>query len=77
LGLLTLSAEPPCQVLVDGKPRGRTPIRQLALSAGNYRVEFVSELTEERLGTSVQLGAGEQNTLHADFTAATPRIVVR
>jgi serine/threonine-protein kinase len=77
VGLLTLSAEPPCQVLVDGKPRGRTPIRQLALSTGNYRVEFISDVTDERLGTSVLLGAGEHNTLHADFTAATPRIVVR
>ncbi|HEX2882214.1 MAG TPA: serine/threonine-protein kinase [Polyangiaceae bacterium] len=77
LGMLTLSAEPPCQVLVDGKPRGRTPIRQLALSVGNYRVEFISDLTDERLSTSVLLGAGEHDTLHADFTAATPRIVVR
>jgi hypothetical protein len=77
LGLLTLSAEPPCQVLVDGKLRGRTPIRQLALSVGNYRVEFISDLTDERLSTSVLLGAGEHNTLHADFTAAAPRIVVR
>lgn len=75
--LLTLSAEPPCQVLVDGKLRGRTPIRELTLPAGSYRVEFISDLTDERLGTSVQVGAGEHERLHADFTAATPRIVVR
>jgi hypothetical protein len=75
-GALTLSADPTCQVLVDGKARGRTPIRDLSLPAGSYRVEFVSELTNERLDTSVQLVAGAHNRLHADFTAATPRIVV-
>jgi hypothetical protein len=62
---------------VDGTPRGRTPIRDLPLAAGSYRVEFVSDLTNERLATSVQIAAGGRTRLHADFTAATPRIVVR
>jgi serine/threonine-protein kinase len=76
-GFLTLSAEPPCQVLVDGTARGRTPLRDLSLSAGSHRVEFISDLTDEHLGSSIQLNAGEHARLHADFTAATPRIVVR
>jgi len=76
-GFLTLSSEPPCQVLIAGKPRGRTPVRDLPLPVGSYRVEFVSDLMDERLGTSIELAAGVHRQLHADFTAATPRLVPR
>ncbi len=75
-GSLTLSAEPPCQVFVDDQLKGRTPVRALSLPVGGHRVEFISDLTGEHLSTSIDLHAGQTPLLHADFTAATPRLVL-
>ncbi|HTM46017.1 MAG TPA: serine/threonine-protein kinase [Polyangiaceae bacterium] len=75
-GALTLSASPPCQVLVDGQAKGRTPVRGLLLPVGGHRVEFISDLTQEHLTTSIDLKEGQTPALHADFTAATPRLMV-
>jgi hypothetical protein len=39
-------------------------------------VEFISDLTQEHLTTSIDLKEGQTPALHADFTAATPRLMV-
>lgn len=74
LGYLTLSSEPPCEVRMDGAPRGKTPLVSLKVPIGTHSVQFVNEAMGERLSTSIDLAEGQHRRLHADFTAATPRL---
>jgi hypothetical protein len=39
-GYLTLSSEPKCDVFVDGKGVGKTPLEKIKVSVGNHNIEF-------------------------------------
>jgi eukaryotic-like serine/threonine-protein kinase len=72
-----LTADPVAWVEVDGVRVGRTPLRQLSLSAGRHRLAFVSPLLGERLDASVSAAPNTTLSVHADFTSASPRVYVR
>lgn len=76
-GVLNLTSTPPALVSVDGRSRGTTPVMGIDLAAGPHSVQFKSPLLDERVPAQVTLGAGQTRTVHADFTAASPRVYVR
>jgi eukaryotic-like serine/threonine-protein kinase len=63
-------------VLVDNVARGKCPARDLEIKSGSHEIRFVFEPTGESLGERVSLEAGEQATVRADFTTASPQIRV-
>jgi hypothetical protein len=79
-GLLKLTADPPATVTVVGTKVAETlvtPVRQLKLPAGSYSVTFRSPTFGEPVVAQVVLGSGASRSVHADFRAALPTVVVR
>ena len=77
---LRVTSDPPSVVTIEGAgivQTSSTPVRALALPAGNYRVTFRSETYGAPVATQVSLGAGARRSVHADFRAAVPAITVR
>ena len=74
--VLVLSSDLPASASVDGQAFAAVP-RSLELRPGEYKVEFKSSGLEERVRTTVTLAAGDRVRMHADFSSAAPRIVVR
>ncbi|MBX3129255.1 MAG: serine/threonine protein kinase [Polyangiaceae bacterium] len=74
---LNLTASHPATVSVAGRPRGGTPVLGLELPAGSVTVVFTNPVLDERVSASVTLAAGKTRSVHADFSAASPRIFVR
>ena len=68
-GTVEIGAEPWGDIVVDGKPRGRTPAT-LTLSAGPHTIEviFGGEDPPRSKTFSIQLGAGATEKKFADFT---------
>jgi hypothetical protein len=52
----------------------RTPLSLNDLEPGTYQVVFHEPTLNEKLIGTVQLAGGDAKRLHADFTAATPRL---
>ncbi|HVY28014.1 MAG TPA: serine/threonine-protein kinase [Polyangiaceae bacterium] len=77
---LRLTADPQASVTIVG---GRitqtrsTPIASLSLPAGSYTVTFRSPTFGDPVATRVDLAAGAFRSVHADFRAAVPTVVVR
>jgi serine/threonine-protein kinase len=63
---LSLTSDPPANVLLDGKPIGRTPKMGLSVAAGTHTVLFVHP-TLGRARASAKLEAGQSKTLRARF----------
>lgn len=76
-GRLNLTASHPATVSVAGRSRGGTPVLGLELPAGPVTVVFTNPVLDERVSGSVTLVAGKTSSVHADFSAASPRIFVR
>jgi serine/threonine protein kinase len=77
---LRVTSDPPSVVTVEGTgvaQTSSTPVRGLALPAGNYRVTFRSETYGAPVATQVALAPGARRSVHADFRAAVPAITVR
>jgi serine/threonine-protein kinase len=80
LALLKLTADPPATVTVSGGKVAETlntPVRQLKVPAGSYSVTFRSPTFGEPVVARVELVAGASRSVHADFRAALPTVVVR
>ncbi|HEY6078813.1 MAG TPA: hypothetical protein VIW29_08415, partial [Polyangiaceae bacterium] len=78
--LLKLTADVPATVTVVGPKVSETldtPVRQLKLPAGIYRVTFRSPTFGEPVAAPVELGPGDSRSVHADFRAALPTVSVR
>jgi serine/threonine-protein kinase len=75
--ILNLTSTPPALVSVAGRARGTTPVIGLELPAGSYFVQFQSPVLDERVPAQVNVAAGQTRTVHADFTAASPRVHIR
>jgi eukaryotic-like serine/threonine-protein kinase len=74
-GELAISAKPPCDVAIDGKPTGRrTPVTDLSLAGGIHSVT----LTNAQFGISetayVQVMPGKQARVVKDYSARLPRV---
>jgi eukaryotic-like serine/threonine-protein kinase len=67
---LTIGANPWGNVLLDGKPIGRTPIDHLSVPAGHHVVQviFGGEDPPRTLSYTIDLASGEAKDLLADFT---------
>ena len=67
---LTVGANPWGNVLLDGKPIGRTPIDHLSVPAGHHVVNviFGGEDPPRTLSYTIDLTSGETKDLLADFT---------
>jgi eukaryotic-like serine/threonine-protein kinase len=80
LAVLRLTADPQAVVSVEGagfSQTSGTPVRALSVPPGNYRVTFRSETYAAPVVTELALGAGAKRSVHADFRAAAPSIIVR
>ena len=64
------------KVTVDGISRGRTPTR-VAVDPGPHDVRFVFEPTGESRGERLTTRSGEQVTLRAEFTGASPTVRIQ
>jgi serine/threonine protein kinase len=77
---LRLTSDPPGAVTIDGPSLSQTistPVRSLAVPAGNYRLTFRSETYGAPVATQVTLTPGSRRSVHADFRAAVPTLTVR
>jgi serine/threonine-protein kinase len=78
-GFLRMTADPQATVTVVGGRISRTqvtPVRALKLPPGVYSVTFRSATFGEPVVARVELGAGASRSVHADFRAALPTVVV-
>ena len=78
--ILRLTADPPATVIITGAKLSQThstPVRALALPSGAYSVTFRSPTFGEPVAARIELAAGTTRSIHADFRAAIPTVVVR
>jgi hypothetical protein len=62
---LQLTSTPPSNVLLDGKPLGTTPLRDVAVEPGTHRVIFIHGA--ERKPKTVEAAAGSNQTVSVSF----------
>ncbi len=62
---LDIQADPPTEVLVDGKKIGKTPIKKLKVTPGAHDVTFDDEVGGPRT-MSVTVDAGDYQTVKSD-----------
>ena len=77
---LRMTADPQATVTVVGGRISQTevtPVRRLMLPPGVYSVTFRSPTFGEPVVARVELGVGAARSVHADFRAALPTVVVR
>ncbi len=77
--LLRLTADPPATVTIvgtHGAQTHETPVRGLKLAPGVYSVTFRSPTFGEPVVARVELASGASRSVHADFRAAFPSVVV-
>ncbi len=80
LAVLRLTADPQAVVSVEGPGVSQTvatPVRALSVPPGSYRVTFRSETYGAPVVSEVMLAAGVHRSVHADFRAAAPSVIVR
>jgi hypothetical protein len=78
--VLRLTADPEATVTVLGARSSQTqvtPVRALKLAPGAYTVTFRSATFGEPVVARVELAGGASRSVHADFRAAIPTVVVR
>jgi hypothetical protein len=56
---LDILAAPPVEVLVDGKPAGKTPVKGFKVKSGSHDVTFVDETGNRTMTVSVDPGEGK------------------
>jgi hypothetical protein len=78
--LLKLTADPEATVTVVGPKVSETrttPVRALKLPPGSYSVTFRSATFGDPVMARVDLAPAASRSVHADFRAALPTVVVR
>jgi serine/threonine-protein kinase len=63
--VLQLTSTPPSNVLLDGKPLGTTPLRDVTVEPGTHRVIFIHGA--ERKPKTVEAAAGSNQTVSVTF----------
>lgn len=74
--VLRLTADLPAMAIVSGQSYSALP-HVVEIAPGEHVVTFRTRDIEEQLRTTIRVGAGEQLGVHADFTSASPRVVLR
>jgi eukaryotic-like serine/threonine-protein kinase len=77
VGRLQLTAEPAAWVEVDATRVGRTPLMNHGATPGRHTLTFINPLLGERLEATVTVAPTSLTRVHADFTSANPRVIVR
>jgi serine/threonine-protein kinase len=62
---LTITSTPPSNVLLDGKPLGTTPLRDISIEPGSHRVIFIHGA--ERKSKMIDAEAGSSKTVSETF----------
>jgi hypothetical protein len=62
---LTITSSPPSNVLLDGKPLGTTPLRDVSVEPGSHRVIFIHGA--ERKSKTIDAEAGSSRTVSESF----------
>ena len=62
---LEILSDPPTDVLVDGKPAGKTPIKKIQVTPGSHDVTFDDDVGGPRT-MSVVVNAGDFQTVKSD-----------
>lgn len=70
LGRLTISTKPPCQVLINGKAHGTTPLRELELPAGIYKITVINKEIAISETIAVRVTAGKETKFVQDYTSS-------
>jgi serine/threonine-protein kinase len=63
--VLQLTSTPPSNVLLDGKPLGTTPLRDVSVEPGSHRVIFI--YGAERKPKTIEAAAGSNQTVSVSF----------
>ncbi len=63
--MLQLTSTPPANVLLDGKPLGTTPLRDVSVEPGTHRVIFIHGA--ERKPKTVEVSPGSNQTVSVSF----------
>jgi hypothetical protein len=66
-GTLRIVSEPSCEVIVDGKARGSTPIAKIELSAGKHRVQLINSRFGIDRSYTVEIKPGEVTKKRYNF----------
>jgi hypothetical protein len=68
-GRLSISAKPPCEISINGKPTGRsTPVRDLPLSVGIHKITFINKSLGVNETIAVRVTAGKETKVAQDYT---------
>ncbi len=62
---LEIMSDPPVDVLVDGKPAGKTPIKKIQVTPGSHDVTFDDDVGGPRT-MSIVVDAGDYKTVKSD-----------
>jgi serine/threonine-protein kinase len=77
-GHFALYGDPGTKVAIDGIPRGSVPIADLAIEPGEHDIKFTFNATGETAEKKrILLKAGERIRVKAEFTGASPQIVIQ
>lgn len=71
IGRLTVSTKPPCQISINGKAHGSTPLREVPLPAGIYRLTLVNKELSINETMAIRVTAGKETKVTQDY-AGTP-----
>ena len=72
VGTLTIDSNPPGDVLIDGKPAGRTPVRAANLKAGSHLI-WIQREGHRRFTRVVQVPSDRVTRLVTDLEPISPR----
>ena len=67
-GRMSITASMPCDVSIDGKSRGRTPIADLALAAGRHQVRCEGAGFAIAAERTVKMAAGSRTPVNFEFS---------
>ena len=71
-GELRVSSSPSCEIMVDGKSRGSTPMAGIKLSPGKHKLQLVNSRYGIDRTLTVDIVAGEVTKKKYDFPVTTP-----
>ncbi|MCC6994165.1 MAG: serine/threonine protein kinase [Deltaproteobacteria bacterium] len=71
-GELRVSSSPSCEIMIDGKSRGSTPMAGIKLSPGKHRLQLVNSRFGIDRTLTVEIVAGEVTKKKYDFPVTTP-----
>jgi serine/threonine protein kinase len=72
VGYMSIVSEPSCEILVDGKPSGKTPQHRIPVLAGSRTITLVSAQAGVRDSFSLDIKPNVTYQVHKDYTKTEP-----